>query len=202
MNRSLTLALLLSTALVGCGHDESGSEEVAARRDFLEGNAAFARSEEAERAAKQAGADPTTLDFAIVRAEDAVAFWRKAAVTRDDWPEARRNVERGLLLLKRLRAAQAEKNKKPDSKPSEPSDAKPVPPPDAKPLVPPPPPPPPPPPKSSDGAESPKPEASTPDLTPEQVMKLLEVLQEKEKQKLAARRADRRARSLDVDKDW
>ena len=39
-------------------------------------------------------------------------------------------------------------------------------------------------------------------LTPEQVMTLLDVLREKEKQKLVARRADRKARSIDVEKDW
>lgn len=201
MTRLSMVAILISALLVGCGRDDVAAEELAARRTFLEGNAAFARSEEAERTSKDAGADPTTLDFAIVRAEDAVAFWRKAAVTRDDWPEARRNIERGLLLLKRLRAAQADKNKKPDSKPTESPDATPVPPPDTTPLVPPPPPPPPPP-TSSDGTEIPKPEASTPDLTPEQVMKLLDVLREKEKQKVVVRRADRRARSIDVEKDW
>ena len=173
MIRLRSIALLLSTMLVGCSESDAEPKELAARRVFLEGNAAFAKSEEAERASKQPNADPTTLEFAIVRAEDAVAFWRKAAVTRNDWPEARRNVERGLLLLKRLRAEQADKNKKPDNKPSEPPDAKPVPPPDG-----------------------------TPDLTPEQVMKLFEVLQEKEKQKLVARRADRKARSIDVEKDW
>ena len=201
MIRLRSIALLLSTMLVGCSESDAEPKELAARRVFLEGNAAFAKSEEAERASKQPNADPTTLEFAIVRAEDAVAFWRKAAVTRNDWPEARRNVERGLLLLKRLRAEQADKNKKPDNKPSEPPDAKPVPPPDGKPLVPPPPPPPPGP-DTPDPTAKPQPEAATPDLTPEQVMKLFEVLQEKEKQKLVARRADRKARSIDVEKDW
>lgn len=195
-------ALLLSAFLVGGCRDDGAAAEAEARRVFLEGNAAYQRSEEAERASRRPDADPTTLDFAIVRAEDAIAFWRKAAITREDWPEARRNVERGLLLLKHLRAAQAEKNQKPDTKPDEAPDAKPVPPPDGKQLPPPPPPPPPPPAKPSDDGATPKPEAAAPDLTPEQVAKLLEVLQEREKQKVAARRADRKARAGNVEKDW
>ena len=57
---------------------------------FVRGNDAFARSEAAEQ-----------LDLQIALAENAVAAWRAAAMRRD-WPEARRNVERGLLRLEGL----------------------------------------------------------------------------------------------------
>lgn len=197
-------ALLLATGVgAGCRGGDAGDADAAARRDFLAAGAAFTASEEAEAASKRPDADPTTLEFAIVRAEDAVALWRGAALTRADWPEARRNVERGLLRLRRLRDAQAEKNRKPDAKPGPTPDGRPVAPPDAKPpVVPPPPPPPPPPPDAADPKPDPTPLADAPDLSSDDLAGLADVLKAREREKLARRRADRRTGSADVEKDW
>ena len=45
-------------------------------------------------------------------------------------------------------------------------------------------------------------EAQLAELSPEQVLKLLDTLAEKEKAKLDARKARRREKSTDVEKDW
>lgn len=72
---------------------------------FLRGNAAWADSLELEAAAADAAgaARRDLLRAALRRAEDALAAWQWAAATRMDWPQARRNVERGLLRMRALR---------------------------------------------------------------------------------------------------
>ncbi|MFI5401977.1 MAG: hypothetical protein ACHQ1G_03500 [Planctomycetota bacterium] len=136
--------------------------------DFVRGNAAFARSEAAEQP-----------DLQIALAEDAVAAWRTAAMSRD-WPEARRNVERGLLRLQQLYEKRSGKEQKP---------------PDRKP------PPIPPPPGKEEGPET---EAALEkgELAQAQVLRLLEMLREKEAKKLAARRARLGAPQPGVERDW
>ncbi len=145
----------------------SASEQTA-WRDFVRGNVAFARSEAAEQP-----------DLQIALAEDALAAWRVAAMQRD-WPEARRNVERGLLRLQQL----YEKESGKERKPPEPK------PPQLPPL-----------PGKEDGPES---EAALEkgDLAEAQVLRLLELLREKEAKKLAARRARLGAPQPGVEKDW
>lgn len=135
---------------------------------FVRGNVAFARSEAAEK-----------LDLQIALAEDAVAAWRMAAMQRD-WPEARRNVERGLLRLQGL----YEKRSGKEPKPPQPK-----------------PPPIPPPPGKEEGPET---EAALEkgELAQAQVLRLLELLREKEAKKLAARRARLGAPQPGVEKDW
>ena len=184
-----------------------GGTDFEARRDFLRGAAAFAKSELAEEMSKRPDAEPTALEFAIARAEDALAAWRTAASSREDWPEARRNVERALLRLARLRAEKASKDPKNADKPPEPGDPKA--PPLPKPGITPPPPPPalPPSPPPADGtgmdpAPKPSPVAEKPDLSPAEVLRLLEVLRAKDEEKVVKRRAERRVRSSDVEKDW
>ena len=177
----------------------AGDEAFEPRVAFARGRLAWARSEAAEAAAAGPGADPTMLEFAIVRAEDAVAAWRRAAASREDWPAARRNVERALLRVERLRKAKGERDKKPDAKP--PPDPKPPPRPD---LWPPPPPPPPPlPPKPPDARQpTPSPDDALPDLTPEALARLLERIAAQEQAKRAKRAAVRVERSAGVEKDW
>ena len=184
-----------------------GGADFEARRDFLRGAAAFARSELAEEMSKRPDAEPTALEFAIARAEDALAAWRKAASSREDWPEARRNVERALLRVARLRAEKASKDPKNADKPPEPGDPKA--PPTPKPGVTPPPPPPalplPPPPADGAGmdvAPKPNPVAERPDLSPAEVLRLLDVLRAKDEEKVEKRRTERRVRSADVERDW
>lgn len=135
--------------------------------DFVRGSAAFARSEAAEQ-----------LDRQIASAEDAVAAWRTAAMKRD-WPEARRNVERGLLRLQQLYEKSGKERKPPDQKP----------------------PPIPPPPSKEDGPET-EAELEKGELAQAQVLRLLELLREKEAKKLAARRARLGAPQPGVERDW
>ena len=74
---------------------------------FLRGNIAFARCAQASRQARTPLAEPFAFDVAIRHAEKARAFWEQAAMGRDDWPAARRNVERALLVLRDLRREKA-----------------------------------------------------------------------------------------------
>jgi len=143
------------------------TSEPTAWRNFVRGNVAFARSEAAEQP-----------DLQIALAEDALAAWRVAAMQRD-WPEARRNVERGLLRLQRLYEKKSGKERKPPQ----------------------PRPPQPPAPGKEDGAEA---EAALEkgDLAEAQVLRLLEMLREKEAKKLAARRARLGTPQPGVEKDW
>src|SRR5205814_5841281 len=112
-----------------------GGEAYASRRDFVRGNVAFAKSEAAEAAAGRPGADRTLMERARAFAEDALAAWRAAAQSRADWPAARRNVERALLRLDRLRE---KKGGGPNEGPKPPTPK--PPPPDGQPPPPPPPP--------------------------------------------------------------
>lgn len=134
---------------------------------FVRGNAAFAKSEAAEQ-----------LDLRIALAEDALAAWRTAAMTRD-WPEARRNVERGLLRLQQL----YEKRSGKERKPPEPK------------------PPPVPEPGREDGPET-EAKLEKGELQEQQVLRLLDLVREKERRKLAERRARLGAPEAGVERDW
>jgi len=136
--------------------------------DFVRGNVAFARSEAAE-----------DIDIQIAFTEDAIAAWRAAAIQRD-WPEARRNVERGLLRLQGL----FEKKSGKDRKPPEPK-----------------PPPVPPPPGKEEGPET-EAKLEKGELAQAQVLRLLELLREKEAKKTAERRARLGTPQRGVEKDW
>jgi hypothetical protein len=164
-----------------------GGPEFAARRDFVRGNVAFARSEEAEAEAARPGADPTARERAQAHAEDAVAAWRSAAMSAPDWPEACRNVERALLRLDRLRERRTD-----GGQPDRPSDPKPGPSPPGEP--------PPPPPDPGEEEAPPGPEAK--ELAPGDVLRLLERLKEKEREKVALREARRAAPAKGVERDW
>ena len=155
-----------------------GGPEIAALCDFLRGNAAFARCETAERQAGSAAAEPFALDVAIAYGEKARRLWQRAAMSRDDWPEARRNVERARKKLRELR------RKKEEREPPKPKPPRPRPrPPERE-------------------AGDPEVDPQRKELTPEQVRRLLERLAEKEREKLALRRERRAARSADVERDW
>jgi len=160
----------------------------AARRDFLRGNVAFQRSLRAEADAQRPGAPASLLERAQADAEDALAFWRLAAASRADWPEARRNVERALLRLDALREKRREGGG--GDRPPE------NPPPDGeRPDTTPPPPPP-------DGGAEKEAELETGELPPDRVLALLELLRRKEEEKREVRRAQRGAASAAVEKDW
>ncbi len=154
-------------------------------RDFVRGNVAFAHCLMAERQASSPAAEPFAWDVAISYGERARDFWQHAAMSRDDWPEARRNVERALLRLEELaqKKKEAERrrqsNKKPQPKP--------------KPRVDP---------QGGNDTQEPQEEPQLNELTPEQVLRLLDRLAEKEKEKLALRRSHRKVRMAGVERDW
>ncbi|HEX5135685.1 MAG TPA: hypothetical protein VFY93_01845 [Planctomycetota bacterium] len=133
---------------------------------FVRGNAAYARCDQVEQ-----------LDRKIALAEDALAAWRVAAMSRD-WPEARRNVERGLLRLQQL----YEKRSGKESKPPQPK-------------------PPTPQPGREEGPET-EAKLQKGELADAQVLKLLDLVREKERKKLAERRARLGAPQPGVEKDW
>jgi hypothetical protein len=168
--------------------EEAAREDAAAfapRRDFVRGNVAFAASEAAEAEAEKPDAPPDALEVALAHAEDAVAHWGRAASSRDDWPSARRNLERGLLRLAALRAKQRSRSAKPpEERP---------PPPEATPPTP-------------ERRERDKDPATvdleTKELRPEDVARLWQVLAQKEREKRAARRAARAADPAAAERDW
>jgi len=165
--------------------DGEADPALAGFADFLRGNVAFARCEIAESQARTPEAEPFAFDIAISFGESARDAWRRAALSRSDWPEARRNVERALLKIEDLKAqksARTDERKKERTprpkiipRPPDPTDSNPenI---DANPLK--------------------------KELSPEQVMALLEKLGEKEREKKTLRREKRAERMPEVEKDW
>jgi hypothetical protein len=159
-----------------------GGADFTPLRDFLLGNASFARCKQAEaKATGETDAAPFALDEALIHAQRAARFWQQAAMSRPDWPEARRNVERALLkqqaLKKKKEAMQEEKKKIKDKKIN-------------------------PQPEASAKKPDAAPEARMDELSPEQIRRLLERLAEKEKQKVASRKERQRLQRAEVEKDW
>jgi hypothetical protein len=168
--------------------EEAAREDAAAfapRRDFVRGNVAFAASEAAEAEAEKPDAPPDALEVALAHAEDAVAHWGRAAASRDDWPAARRNLERGLLRLAALRAKQKSRSAKP-------SEERPPPPEEA----------PPPPERREPDGDPANVDVETKELRPEDVSRLWQVLAQKEREKRAARRAARATDPAAAERDW
>ncbi len=168
-----------------------GGAELRGPVEFLRGCVAFARCEVASRQANTVEAEPFAFDIAIALAEKARAAWEKAAIGREDWPEARRNLERAMLRKAELTdlRGQAEQYRRRQA------DPRPRP-------VPAPPPPPEPPPPAAGGPEAASIRANEVALSPEEVRHLLERLAEKEKEKQALRRTAREAASAGVERDW
>ena len=152
---------------------------------FVRGSRALALSIVAVEDAAKRPDDKRALLPAIQLAEDAVAAWQWAAASRPSWPEARRNVERGLIWLEALREKKSGTGPKRGPKPPRP---------------------PPPPPEPPEGVDEPeeirRPDLETTDLSEKEVLGLLELLVQRERQKRALRRAERHARAGDVERDW
>lgn len=181
---------------------ERGGAAFEPLRDFVLGNVSFARSLEAEAAAQRPAPDAAAWERAATHAEDALARWRLAAASRADWPQARRNVERALLRLDRLRERRRDgggPQRTPVPLPGAPGS------PDGAPPGTPPFPPPPEPPATPDPGGSPPAAGATVEsgrLDEAQVGRLFEVLLEKERRKQALRRAARLAPTPGVERDW
>lgn len=197
-----TAALSYNRALAGLRaaelRDAAAAVERAAARagpdlvpqvDFLRGNVAFAQGELAARQAEAAGSEPFAFDIAINHVERALRAWERAAMSRADWPAARRNLERAQRKLAELRRRKAEA----EDKRRRESDRRPKPKPKPKP----------PPPKPEPAPEADQPDGPQLDeLSPAEVRRLLDRLAEKEREKLALRRQHRKERMAGVERDW
>lgn len=164
----------------------SADPEVAALGEFLRGNAAFALCEGTARQAETPGSEPFAFDVAIGYGRQAARFWQSAAMSRDDWPAARRNVERALLKLEEL------KRKKAAADRERAKQAKPQPRPRPLPRVKPP--------EEKEAANAD--DGAIRALSPDEVRRLIARLAEKEKEKRELRAAARKARSAGVERDW
>lgn len=178
----------------------AGGSDYTRRRDFLFGNVAHARCLRAKLATLRPDAEPSAFEPALAEIEGAIVHWRRAAEQGPDWPAARRNLERALLERDELLLRQdmsLERARVPDTPQENPD----TPPPGQDP----------PPPQDQEppavdrtgnreGKEREAEEVLP--LRPDQLAKILEVLGEKEREKLRVRRAVRARRSADVEKDW
>ncbi|MCE9634654.1 MAG: hypothetical protein K8T90_03025 [Planctomycetes bacterium] len=183
-----------------------GRPDVAALASFVRGNAAWMRCDAADAESLQRDADPTALDRAIAHAETALGAWRDAIVAGSDAPEARRNAERAVLRLASLRRRTPDdpNRKDPGAPPPPPvptpqekdPSARPKPPADA------PPPPPRPTGQSDDATNDPRYVARTDELPQDQVLRVLDTLAAKEREKAQVRRAQRAVPQPGVEKDW
>lgn len=88
-----------------------GGDDFRPLRDFVNGNTAYLRGLHAEEVASQPEAEPFAYDVAIRFITKAQTFWIQAAMSRPDWPEARRNVERAQMKLAALQKTKKEKQK-------------------------------------------------------------------------------------------
>ncbi len=194
-----------------------GDEHLAPLVDFLAGNVAYALCDMRAKEAASPEAEPFAYDTAIARAEEARDLWAAAAMARDlkqreDWPQARRNIERALRRIEELVAlkAAAEEAKK-KSAPGGPPRIRPRPAPTPKiePRVEPtagtdPSAPPPPPKPTGEGDEEPAPDlaAQLTELDPAAVSRLLETLAAKERERRAAREERQRRERVPGSRDW
>lgn len=163
-----------------------GEPEIEALSDFLRGNAAFARCRMTEHQSSTAAAEPFALDVAITYARKARRLWQLAAMSRPDWPAARRNVERALLKEAELERKKADRDEQQRRKTDRPPRPKPAPAPTPRP----------------DTAPAPTVNAQPKELAPEEVLRLLDKLAQKEKEKRTLRRSRRKARTAGVERDW
>lgn len=200
--RAATPQLLLNQAFAAlrCREMEQAewaAEKAAARggpawyrlRDFVHGNAHWLRCLESEAETTLIDPDPSSFDRALEHAGNALTAWRRAALGDQDWPGARRNVERALRIIEDLEARREEALKKRSGQDQ---------------------PPPPPPPETTDDPESeeseeadqPEQQASLTPLSAAELERLLQRLAIKDMEKRELRRERRQLRSQGVEKDW
>ncbi|MCC6671832.1 MAG: hypothetical protein IT458_12290 [Planctomycetes bacterium] len=174
-----------------------GGPEFAGLREFVRGNAAFARCLVAAAQAASVEAEPFAFDVAIAHAEAARAAWQRALLQRGEWPEARRNVERAQRKLTELREAKAaaDRRRREEARKAGEPEPKPLPvQPDPSEPAPEP--------------EGPKEETETEvqpqlqELRREEVRRLLDTLAAKEQEKRALRRREQQTQRVPVEKDW
>ncbi len=164
-----------------------GGSEFEALRDFLRGNVAFLRCEQAAAQASGPEAEPFAFEVALALAETARRSWQLAATSRPDWPAARRNVERALVQLADLEKKKEEAQRKAKSNEKKEPDPGPDPAPEDR--------------ARPQALERPRLEPQSAELSPEELARLFEKLEAKEKEKLELRRRAREERA-EVEKDW
>jgi hypothetical protein len=151
--------------------------------DFVRGLAAYERARAARFEAEQPGADPTAFDRGMLEARRAAAAFQRASLAAGgDWPAARRNAERALVLLadlerkkqQREQQAKRERDRQPPPDPDE---------------------------VQREEHELPLDDRSRL-LTAAELEALLDRLAEAEQEKRALRREAQRARSTAVERDW
>lgn len=153
---------------------DGGHDEDAALGEFLLGQAAMERARTAELAARLPDAEPMAWQAAVMASQHALDHWRRAAELRPGWPEAVRNAERA---YRRLTAAQDARDRAEQQTRKEKA-KEPTPPQPKNPT-----------------------EADTPDLRAEplpaaEVARLLERLQQKEREKVVVRQQGHRAAAV------
>ena len=166
-----------------------GGPAFAALRDFLIGNIAFQRALTAELQATGPEAEPFAFDGAIAFAKKALRSWQRAAVRKEDWPRARRNVERALRKLSELQRKKDEAaGKKPKKERDPQAEEQPEDPTDPSQRI------------EEEVLVEPLP--APPRLSARQLQELLDLLATKEKEKRAVRSARQRTPGVRVEKDW
>ncbi|MAB90497.1 MAG: hypothetical protein CMJ90_13705 [Planctomycetes bacterium] len=168
-----------------------GGPRFVPQRHFILGNVAFKRCLQAEILAGRVEAGPVALDAAILHAETAAESWRRAAVTRSDWPAARRNVERALLKLETLRKTRDERRKKQGKKPKNQPPKPPSPERQRDPSV-----------RGRKINQDRLARMQLKELSYAQVRRLLEKLSQKEAEKAKLRKKEQAAKRVSGERDW
>ncbi len=204
-----SLLALLLCLLLGCG-DTTNTDHTAFRAIdagdlhlaetllgdddaaiFLRGNIAFHHAVQAERQANTSAAEPFAFDVAIRYAESARDHWIDAAMTRDAWPAASRNIERALAMIADLERKKEEAVQK-QRKESQPEpDPKQAPAPEAPPK------------KTPDKTQKEAPIKTTmTTLSVDDVQKLLQQISIKDREKREMRQREQKAAASSVERDW
>jgi len=152
---------------------------------FLLGHAAFQRCQTAVAAAKLQDAEPGAWAGAERAVGLAIEQWLAADAARGGWPEAVRNAERAAQLRAEVQAQRqaAERNRPPPKQEPDQPEPKPAPRPETTP-------------------EEQVPEPVQTKLSNQDLARLLERLQQKDREKRLARQAQQRALAVTGERDW
>ena len=164
-----------------------GGDEVRGACDLLLGNVAFERARVAAADAHVEGAPAYTFDRAIALCDSARQSWQRAAMSRADWPAARRNVERAVARLAELERERAKAQQQ--EQPGGAGAGEPQPQPTAVP-------------KPAPAPTQPATVAAEHELPQEEVERLFEKLDEQERNKRLLRAARRQSAAPSVERDW
>jgi hypothetical protein len=161
--------------------------EVSGACDLLLGNVAFERAKVAAVDAHAEGAPAYAFDRAIALCDGARQSWQRAAMTRVDWPAARRNVERAVARLAELERerAKAQQQEPPGGTGSSEPQPRPV-------EVP----------RPAPAPTKPAELAAEHELPADEVERLFEKLDEQERNKRLLRATRRQAAAPGVERDW